>query len=462
MHALIVGSGAAGATVARELAGNGDRVTILEAGAEFQPFAGDLARLALLRASRLFLDERLITALFRPMRIAMGAAHMPLVYGVATGGTTTLTAGNGLRLDDALDDVGLDLGPEYDELEALLPLSTDHTRRWRPSTRALHAACEGLGLRPRVMPKLVDFARCRRCGRCVLGCRHGAKWDSRRFLSDAEEQGATLMTGTRVERLAVAGSSATGVVVRRRGRRELIPADLIFLAAGALGTPGVLERSGITTEQRLFVDPVLCVAGPLPGARQDAEIPMPFFVGRKDYVVSPYFDYLSFFFDAGWRRPAADILPLMIKLADTGQGRVSSRGVHKGLSARDKRTLREAVALCREILATVGIAERDIFFGRVNAGHPGGTLPLTSESAQNLHDDRLPQNVYVADASLLPRSLGKPPSLAIMALALRVARAARAAVSPGRSTDSSWTRVLPREEPGSGVRRSGTPTSASP
>jgi choline dehydrogenase-like flavoprotein len=29
--------------------------------------------------------------------------------------------------------------------------------------------------------------------------------------------------------------------------------------------------------------------------------------------------------------------------------------------------------------------------------------------------------VYVADASLLPRSLGKPPSLTIMALARKVA-----------------------------------------
>jgi choline dehydrogenase-like flavoprotein len=432
MHALVVGSGAAGATVARELARAGERVTIVEAGGEFRPFAGDLARLAHLRTSRLFLDERLITALFRPMRIAMGAGHMPLVFGVATGGTTTLTAGNGLRLGDAFDDVGLDLGPEYDELEALLPLTTDHNDRWRPSTRALYAACERLGLAPQVMPKLVDFSRCRRCGRCVLGCRYGAKWDSRRFLDDASADGASLMTRTRVERLAVEGGSATGVVVRRRGRREIVSADLILLAAGGLGTPGILERSRIPTERRLFVDPVLCVGGPLPGAHQDAEIPMPFFVEGEHYVISPYFDYLSFFFDARWRRPSADILPLMIKLADTEQGWVSSRGVRKGLSASDKTRLQEAVAVCREILVRTGIAERDIFLGTVNAGHPGGTLALTTETAHTLHDPRLPRNVYVADASLLPKSLGKPPSLAIMALALRVARTARTATPPER------------------------------
>ncbi|HJW74322.1 MAG TPA: GMC family oxidoreductase N-terminal domain-containing protein, partial [Thermoleophilia bacterium] len=418
---------AAGATVARELAKAGSRVTVLEAGHEFRPFESDLARLTRLRASRLFFDERLITALFRPMRIAMGADHMPIAYGVATGGTTTLTAGNGLRVNGALEDVGLDLGPEFDELEAALPLSMDHVGRWRPSTRALYEACDELGLGPQVMPKLVDFSRCRRCGHCVLGCRYGAKWDSRRFLDEAVSNGATLTTGSRVEALAWDGGGATGVVVRRRRRRELIPADLIFLAAGGLGTPGILERSGIATERRLFVDPVLCVAGPSHGARQDSEIPMPFFVERRHYVISPYFDYLSFFFDARWRRPGADILPLMIKLADSEQGSVSSGRVRKGLTASDKRSLREAVELCRRILGRTGIAERDIFLGTVNAGHPGGTLPLTTEAAHTLHDPRLPQNVYVADASLLPKSLGKPPSLTIMALALRVARTARTA-----------------------------------
>jgi len=40
----------------------------------------------------------------------------------------------------------------------------------------------------------------------------------------------------------------------------------------------------------------------------------------------------------------------------------------------------------------------------------------------------LPANVYVADASLLPHSLGKPPMLTIIALARRVAAASRARI----------------------------------
>jgi hypothetical protein len=169
---------------------------------------------------------------------------------------------------------------------------------------------------------------------------------------------------------------------------------------------------------------VLCVAGPLPEAHQDGEIPMPFYVETEHYVISPYFDHLSYFFDARWRRPGADILSLMIKLADTEQGAVSASRVRKGLTDTDRSRLREAVDVCREVLAHSGVDAREVFLGTANAGHPGGTLPLTAETARTLHDARLPRNVYVADASLLPRSLGKPPSYTIMALALRVARAA--------------------------------------
>jgi choline dehydrogenase-like flavoprotein len=429
MNAIVVGSGAGGATAARELARSGLQVTVLEAGGEFHYFRPDLGRLARLRSSRLFLDERMITALFRPMRIVMAADRMPLVYGRATGGTTTLTAGNGLRVDDALSDVGLDLSAEFDELSRALPITSDHRTRWRQSTQDLFASCTDLGLEPQAMPKLVDLARCRRCGRCVLGCPSGAKWDSRVFVDDAVAVGARLVTGATVEHVAIDDGRATGVVVRRRARRELLRADLVVLAAGGLGTPAILERSGIATEPGLSVDPVLCVAGHRPGAAQHAEMPMPFFVERDHYVVSPYFDYLSFFFDRRWRGPAGDILPLMIKLADTSQGKVDGSGTRKALSAADRRRLREAVELCRSILVETGIDARDIFLGTINAGHPGGTLPLTETSAETLHDPRLPRNVYVADASLFTHALGKPPSLTIMALALRVARTSAAHVA---------------------------------
>ena len=44
--------------------------------------------------------------------------------------------------------------------------------------------------------------------------------------------------------------------------------------------------------------------------------------------------------------------------------------------------------------------------------------------AESLHDERLPENLYVADSTLFPESAGLPPILTIMALAMKVAEKA--------------------------------------
>jgi choline dehydrogenase-like flavoprotein len=80
------------------------------------------------------------------------------------------------------------------------------------------------------------------------------------------------------------------------------------------------------------------------------------------------------------------------------------------------------VALATEILGRFGAEPEDVVLGAVNAGHPGGTLPLTRDSAASFHDRRLPDNLYVADASLFPESLGNPPILTIVAMAKRIGR----------------------------------------
>jgi hypothetical protein len=61
----------------------------------------------------------------------------------------------------------------------------------------------------------------------------------------------------------------------------------------------------------------------------------------------------------------------------------------------------------------------------MNAGHPGCSLPLTSNEAQTIHSSVLPDNVFVADATILPKSLGNPPILTIVALAKRISRLLR-------------------------------------
>ena len=421
--AVVVGSGAGGATVAKELQG-AFQVTVVEAGGKFRRFSRDPASLARWKRLGLFFDEREIQVVFRAMKIRK-TRDMILVCGHGIGGTTTIATASALRLDRDLKKLGIHLDEEFESLTEEIPISSEHQRDWRPATRRLFDVCEELGLSPWPVPKMGQYGRCRHCGRCVLGCPFGIKWDSRQFLASALHNGARLLTGTRVRRVLFQGGQARGVEVQSGRTRRTLAADLIILSAGGLGTPLILQNSGISVEPRLFVDPVLCVAGELRDSHLDEEVSMPFVFERDGYIVAPYFDFLSFFFNKKWAYPAGNILSLMIKLSDSPEGNISARGVQKTLSPLDKSRLEDGVSFCREILARLGLPKEKTFLGTVNAGHPGGMLPLTAETRASFHHPSLPENLYVADASLLPSSLGKPPILTIAAMAKRVGRVCR-------------------------------------
>lgn len=419
-RAIVVGSGAGGATAAKELQGKFE-VTVLEAGKEFRPLSLSLPTMERLKRIGLLFDEREIQLIFPAMQIRK-TEDMILVNGIGLGGTTTLCTGNAVRMDQDLRASGINLDAEFEEIYQEIPITTEHQKRWHKHTRRLFEICQEMGLNPRPTPKMGNYDRCISCGRCVFGCPQGAKWDSRRFLEMAQQKGAQVITGCKVERVVIKDGRATGVWAKEGWARRFYPADLVILAAGGLATPVILQNSGIPCEPRLFVDPVLCVATEWSNALQCKEIEMPFIVRQKHFILSPYFDYLSFFFNKAWKYPARDTLGIMIKLADSNVGSISKRELTKTLTGEDKQRLSEGVEICTEMLLRFG-AERDsIFLGTINAGHPGGMLPLTEQEAGSFHHSRLPANLYVADATLLPRSLGNPPILTIIAMAKRVSK----------------------------------------
>ncbi|HEX7474176.1 MAG TPA: GMC family oxidoreductase N-terminal domain-containing protein, partial [Candidatus Limnocylindrales bacterium] len=88
---------------------------------------------------------------------------------------------------------------------------------------------------------------CSDCGSCSFGCRRGAKQGGLRVhLADAWRNGARVVPDARVERVIIAGRRAAGVEARLAdGRTLTIRAPQVVLAAGALRTPGILERSGV-------------------------------------------------------------------------------------------------------------------------------------------------------------------------------------------------------------------------
>jgi choline dehydrogenase-like flavoprotein len=419
--ALIIGSGAGGATVAKELQGK-FAVTVLEAGKDFSPFSMNLSTVDKIKKTGLMFDEREIQLLFPSMKIRKTADRMVMVNGIGLGGTTTLATGNAVRTDEDLKKCGVNLDQEFEELYREIPISTDHKKRWRPTTRRLFEICSTMDFHPQPLPKMGDNSNCINCGRCVLGCPYGAKWDSRKFLQLALDNGATILKGCTVEEIIFKNGKAIGVKARKGWRTDIHHADLIVLAAGGFGTPVILEKSGIECEKRLFVDPVLCVAAEWKNSFQNKEISMPFVIQRNGYILSPYFDYLSYFFNKDWIFPANDTLGMMIKIADSNRGSVSKKAINKILTEADRERLKKGVNDCRLIFSQLGLDEDQTFLGTINAGHPGGMVPITKDDAETLHPRSLPDNLYIADATLFPASLGNPPILTIMAMAKRVSK----------------------------------------
>lgn len=418
---IVVGSGAGGAAAARELQGK-FQVTVLEAGGEFKPFSFPLSPFEKIKKTGLLFDEREIQMLFPSMRVRKTADKTVMVSGAGLGGTTTLSAGNAIRADNGLKALGIDLDEEFEELYRDVLVTYEHRNKWQKASNRLFEICEEMSLGPEQLPKLGDYSRCTGCGRCVLGCRYGVKWDSRQFLKDAMNNGADVITGCRVMRAVTENGKVTGVQAKMGTRPVFFPADIVILAAGGFSTPVILKNSGIECENTLFVDPVLCVAAECKDSLQNRELSMPFVVQRDHYILSPYFDYLSFFFNGNWKYQASDTLIMMIKLADVCEGSIDGNKINKTLKDIDWERLREGVELCSEILVRYGIKRDDIFLGTVNAGHPGGMLPLTERSRETFHDPRLPENLYVADGTLFPCSLGNPPILTIMAMAKKVGK----------------------------------------
>ena len=432
MKAVVVGSGAGGATAARELALNGHEVTIVEAGKSFRPFTRHLFWASGLRDVGLLGGEKTIDRVFPQINTLRSSEDLVLVRGITTGGCTSISTGNAVRAENGLKEIGLDLSQEYQEIERLLSPTLVPRERWRPVTQKMFDSAVDLGLSPRPTPKMIDMGKCDSCGLCELGCFTGARWDSRRLLPDVFARGGRLITGTTVRRVVTRGGVAKGVEVAGGGTYE---ADIVVLAAGAIGTAQILRASGMQPSDSLWVDIVLTLGGVFKGAKMFDEPPMAWYSKRPDYILSPYPDILSHLFHRPWRHVSdSDRVGVMIKLADAQNGSVGADGtVRKEITSHDRSRLDEALTLAEEVMRRAGVGGPFVP-GMLNGGHLGGTVPLAPGDIASMKPAWLPEGLWVADLSLLPKSQGLPTILTTMALALKVIRRAELRMRPSQVT----------------------------
>lgn len=243
---VVVGSGAGGGTAAGVLAAAGLDVVVLEAGGfhDERHFDGG--------------EETGFLELYALAPQATAEGQVQLVAGRGLGGGTVVNYTTSFRTPDHVRAEWAALGatqfssPEYaasmDAVCARLGVNTDHDKA-APRDAILERGARALGWDVAAMPRNVDGCdQDVECGRCGMGCRLGAKQSTARtWLADAAAAGARILTGVSVRTVSTSFGRATGVVgSTEEGHRVRVRARAVVVAAGAIQTPALLQRSGLT------------------------------------------------------------------------------------------------------------------------------------------------------------------------------------------------------------------------
>ena len=415
---VVVGSGAGGATIAKELAERGCDVLVLEKGA-------DEERVGTFRDAVRYYDASRV--LKRPRRSPEGVIPWRTFM---AGGSTVVSCANGIRaLEPELAALGVDLTATLDAVEEELGVVETDESLLSDGTKRMREAAADLGYAFRPMPKFLDMAACRRCGHCTLGCLADAKWTAREFLEIAEEAGAAIRYRTEVTALRIEDDRIVGVTAAGPEGTHEIDAGAVILAAGALATPVLLQRAGIEAGDGLFVDLFVNVYGVADESGQLLEPQMALlndeFHDSEGYILSPYLNVPREvrLMEAGMRAavlPLQKTLGLMVKTTDDPAGQVHPNGeVSKPVTDADQARLDAGVERARDVLLAAGADPDSILVSKPQGAHPGGTAAIGRVVNADLQTDV--EGLYVCDASVLPETPGAPPILTIVALAKRLA-----------------------------------------
>jgi choline dehydrogenase-like flavoprotein len=255
---VVIGSGAGGAVAAARLAAAGREVVIVEAGEYLD--APDFTEDEGVLVPRLYAEQA--------MRTTTDGAFALLQGGVVGGGTTVnwmLSLRPPAEVLAAWAAAGItgwtmdDLAPHLDRVEGEIHARTVPDDAHAPSNLAILNGARRLGWR--AAAARINATGCVRAGSCSFGCRYEAKQSALlTFLPAAFAAGARLFANAAVDRIDVIERShgGAGSPPRKRvtatvrdpltgtARGSLtIEAPIVVLAAGGVGTPVLLEKSGL-------------------------------------------------------------------------------------------------------------------------------------------------------------------------------------------------------------------------
>ena len=499
---IVIGTGAGGAVAAARLAEAGRNVLVLEEGSfvtadEMTEREGDMT-------ARLYAE--------RGMR-ATDDLSVVLFQGAAVGGGTLVNWMITFRTPDyVLDEwtrrFGItgfspsDMAPAFERVEREIHATPVPDDAHSPANRILLDGAQRLGWR--ATTGRINARGCIRTGFCGQGCRYGAKQSvDRVYIPRAITAGARLRSDVRVDRIEIVERDGAGTTAARGSRRTTAPlkrvhatvldrltrapvrtitaeAPVVVLAAGAVGTPVILQRSGLGgggVGRFLRLHPTTAVTGDhtaevyaAAGIPQSAVCDE--FIRRDDngygfwIECAPIHPALAAVAVTGIGAAHRDAMRrfrhttnLIVLVRDgsdldasNGSVTLSRRGrarIAYRVGPRDRANLVAGVEAGARILLAAGVTrvrtlhtrggelrdERDIvalrarpwgahdltlFSAHVNGTCRLGTDPGTSgaDPAGERHGVR---GLYVADGSLLPTGLGVNPQATIMAMATIIA-----------------------------------------
>lgn len=466
---LVIGSGAGGAVVAAQLAGQGHEVLILEQGGRF---TRETFHESPLSAYLKMYENGGLTA-------TIGQPSIALPYGRAIGGTTIMNSGTCLRVPPwvlarwaelGLDDLTMEsLAPHYEAVEKRLNIQPVEADIAGDNCHIVRRGAEKLGLSGGYLPR--NARGCVGSGRCVFGCPSGAKQSMERsYLPDALAHGAKLYAHARCERILFEDRRAVGVQARTSdGQIFHVRCKHLVLSAGAIGSPLILKKNGLGGKalgRHLHIHPAGKVIAQMDQAVNGQGVPQSYFVDdlHEDGImlegayVPPEFSSIAMPHfgaqHAALMNESSHLATFGIMVTDTGSGRVCAglngrARIYYSLSQTDAERFKRGIILCAKIFFAAGAQK--LFFGlpgletldkesdiskleaydispgdlELAAFHPMGTCRIGNDPSQSVVDQNMFLHRYecisVADASVIPSSIGVNPQLTIMALARRAA-----------------------------------------
>lgn len=474
----VVGSGAGGAVIAKELAEGGLRVVVLEKGTRFTKY--DFSQK----------EEEMFPKLYEDAGMrATKDQSVIILHAKGVGGTTLVNDNICFRAPDFVlrdwEKSGIKhispaaMAPYYEKVEkeiSVVPIKEEEVSR---NDQLFYRGAERLGLKPKRFQH--NRRNCIGCGFCYCGCSYDRKQNMAfTYLPKAEAAGAQILANAEAEEIQRNGTKVTAVIASKRdpmtktleGKIQ-VRARIFVIAGGGISTPILLLKNGFGRLNRnigrsLSLHPILGNIGVMQEVTH-------FYEGIPQCV---YVDRISMASGAGFVLEGMGAHPILTSLVlpsfgrrhrellgdydkftvhyvmvkDRPQGRIRvSRGgeisIHYRLHEIDKRSLREGMKLSAQIYFAAGA--KKVYLNHVDA-------PVLEHKKQLDLIDRLPmdpnrmllysahqvsscrmgvdpktsvtdsygkvhgmENLYIADASIFPTSLGYNPQVTIMALATR-------------------------------------------